>query len=40
MPVTYDALEDEFGDVVGKSRRGQELSVAELSSKPGLVASG
>ena len=37
MPITYDALEDEFGDVVGKSRRGQELSVAELSSKTGIA---
>ena len=32
----YDALEDEFGDVVGKARRGQEKSVAEVASACGL----
>lgn len=32
----YMQLEDEFGDVVGKARRGQELSTAELGASCGL----
>jgi len=32
----YDALEDEFGDVIGKARRGQERSVAQVASACGL----
>lgn len=36
MPTLYQALEDEFGDVVGKARRGQELSVEDLSSTTGI----
>ncbi len=39
QPVTYQALEDEFGDVVGKSRRGQELSHRELSATTGISVS-
>ncbi len=36
MSVTYTSLEDEFGDVVGKARRGQELSLAALSETSGV----
>jgi glyoxylase-like metal-dependent hydrolase (beta-lactamase superfamily II) len=32
----YMHLEDEFGDVVGKARRGQEISTAQLSGHSGL----
>ena len=32
----YDALEDEFGDVVGKARRGQEKSVADVANACGF----
>ena len=32
----YAQLEDEFGDVVGKARRGQEMSVAQLAARSGL----
>ena len=32
----YMQLEDEFGDLVGKARRGQELSVADLAAKSGV----
>ncbi len=32
----YMHLEDEFGDVVGKARRGQEISTAQLASPSGL----
>ena len=32
----YMQLEDEFGDVVGKARRGQELSPSQLASQAGL----
>lgn len=34
----YTQLEDEFGDVVGKARRGQELAVAALADRVGLAA--
>ena len=34
----YTQLEDEFGDIVGKARRGQELSVGELAAEAGLSA--
>ena len=34
----YTQLEDEFGDVVGKARRGQELAVAALADRVGLTA--
>ena len=33
----YMQLEDNFGDVVGKARRGQELSVASLAGQVGLT---
>lgn len=33
----YMQLEDAFGDVVGKARRGQELSVASLAGQVGLT---
>ncbi|HCL31027.1 MAG TPA: hypothetical protein DIC52_21675 [Candidatus Latescibacteria bacterium] len=33
MAVIYRALEDEFGDVVGKARRGQELSIDDLAER-------
>ena len=32
----YMQLEDEFGDVVGKARRGQEINPAELATRAGL----
>jgi len=32
----YMQIEDEFGDVVGKARRGQELSTREVAAKVGL----
>ena len=34
----YTQLEDEFGDVVGKARRGQEIAVAALADRVGLTA--
>ena len=34
--MLYSALEDELGDVVGKARRGQEMSVADLSRLTGI----
>jgi hydroxyacylglutathione hydrolase len=34
--VSYTHLEDEFGDVVGKARRGQERSVAQVAADAGL----
>ena len=34
----YTQLEDEFGDVVGKARRGQEIAVAALAERVGLTA--
>lgn len=34
----YTELEDEFGDVVGKARRGQELTVTEVAASVGLDA--
>ena len=34
----YTQLEDEFGDVVGKARRGQEMAVAVLADRVGLTA--
>lgn len=33
----YRQLEDEFGDIIGKARRGQELSLAELARQTGLT---
>ena len=33
----YTQLEDEFGDVVGKARRGQEIAVAALAARIGLT---
>ena len=35
----YMQLEDEFGDVVGKARRGQEMSVADLAAAHDLALS-
>ncbi|MFC1525268.1 MBL fold metallo-hydrolase [Candidatus Latescibacterota bacterium] len=32
----YMQIEDEFGDVVGKARRGQELSLAQLADSTGV----
>jgi len=32
----YMQLEDEFGDIVGKARRGQEIAPAELAQQVGL----
>ena len=34
----YTHLEDEFGDVVGKARRGQERTVAEVAEGAGIAA--
>lgn len=34
----YTQLEDEFGDVVAKARRGQEIAVAALADRVGLTA--
>ena len=34
----YDQLEDEFGDIIAKARRGQQLAVAALASRVGLAA--
>ena len=34
----YTQLEDEFGDIVGKARRGQEIAVAALADRVGLTA--
>ena len=34
----YMQLEDEFGDVVGKARRGQEIEVGDLALRVGLSA--
>ena len=34
----YTQLEDEFGDVVGKARRGQEMAVSALAERVGLTA--
>lgn len=34
----YDTLEDFFGDIVGKARRGLGLSTADLAEKTGLSA--
>ena len=33
----YDGLEDEFGDIIGKARRGQELSAEDLGRAVGLT---
>ena len=33
----YMQIEDEFGDVIGKARRGQEITIAKLSSQVGLT---
>jgi glyoxylase-like metal-dependent hydrolase (beta-lactamase superfamily II) len=38
MTVIYRALEDEFGDVVGKARRGQELSIDDLAERTKIEA--
>ena len=35
----YVQLEDEFGDIIGKARRGQELEVADLAKRVGLPAA-
>ncbi len=35
----YTHLEDEFGDVVGKARRGQERSVQEVAERTGIAAA-
>ena len=35
----YVQLEDEFGDIVGKARRGQEMDVEELASQAGIPAA-
>ena len=35
----YVQLEDEFGDIIGKARRGQELEVADLAERVGLPAA-
>ena len=35
----YVQLEDEFGDIIGKARRGQELEVADLAERAGLRAA-
>lgn len=35
----YDALEDEFGDIVSKARRGQELSVTKVATDSGCSAA-
>ncbi len=32
-------LEDEFGDVIGKARRGTDLSVAELAKRSGIATT-
>ena len=37
MPAIYMQIEDEFGDVVGKARRGQEIDAAELCRQVGLT---
>lgn len=34
----YAHLEDEFGDVIAKARRGQEIAVAALAARVGLTA--
>lgn len=34
----YVQLEDEFGDIIGKARRGQELSVADLAERANVDA--
>ena len=34
----YTQLEDEFGDIVGKARRGQELSIEVVATQAGLSA--
>lgn len=34
----YEQLEDEFGDVIAKARRGQELAVAALAEQVGMPA--
>ena len=33
----YTQLEDEFGDIVGKARRGQEMEPADVAGKVGLA---
>ena len=35
----YSHLEDEFGDIIGKARRGQELSSGHLAAQVGLSAN-
>ncbi len=34
----YTQLEDEFGDIIAKARRGQEISVTALAAQVGLTA--
>ena len=36
----YTQLEDEFGDVVAKARRGQEMAVAALADRSGADSRG
>ena len=31
------ALEDEFGDIIGKARRGQGFSIAQIADETGLA---
>ena len=33
----YTQLEDEFGDIVGKARRGQEMESVDVAGKVGLA---
>ena len=35
----YVQLEDEFGDIIGKARRGQELELADLAERVGVPAA-
>ncbi len=35
----YDRLEDEFGDVVGKARRGQQRTTADVANAAGLSSA-
>lgn len=34
----YRTLEDEFGDIVGKARRGQEIDISKLAAETGISA--
>lgn len=35
----YVQLEDEFGDIIGKARRGQELELADLAERVGVAVA-